>query len=590
MANLYPIQIVDIYPDNSFNAKAEKEKGTKGVIFKGGQGGYTYLPYNYVEQCESIGFPYGFYWVLDSRYAREYHIAEIKRTFSSKDFGQLGFWFDCEKPMWTMDDNGYYKTPYAGSALIEGVTNDFLDWCGQTGGLYTSPGFAKLVGWNTDKFKSSPAGLKLAKLPLWAAQYNNSITKPDLFGAWTEWMFWQYRAEPDYNYFNGDETKFNSTFKLSETGTSIPVINTDPAPIKTHEGIVLHTLKRFGTNVFVHAIDPKKAKVFVTPRGNFGTVKGAITKYNAQVGVNGGGWPQPNIPQRIANEVWVSDGEYINTTVLEYRGFINISKDGTPLIHETNKNISDLWNCWGFDRILVANGVFNTKISDRITKDARTGTGVTADGQLILLSAEGNDYYQRGLSFPEMASILIEFGSVWGGNNDGGSSSQCINTAISPNSLFAGSDGADANVINHVLVSSTPLGVVVEPDPIITPPKGETNKMKYKVILPVKARLTPSMYQVTSKTVNAGTEFNSDMRQIITERIPLVGGVRYNISWLQMPDAYWIPMSYKGVEYVSESTVVEPPVVVDPIGEIITRKLEIDTTTGKVRIDGGAWE
>jgi len=226
--------------------------------------------------------------------------------------------------------------------------------------------------------------------------------------------------------------------------------------------VTLHKIQRFGTTCYVHVIDPKKARIFVTPRGNFGTVKSAVVKYGAQGGVNGGGWA--NTSPFNANEVWYSDGNAVNIKVKDFRGYINVSKSGELLFHESNTGMTNLWNCWGFDRILVVNGAFNTKVSDRTTKDARTGTGVTADGKLILLSAEGNDYKLRGLSFPEMASVLIEFGAISGGNNDGGSSTQCINTVISKDSLFVGSDGKDANVMNHVLFFASPVGEVIPPE------------------------------------------------------------------------------------------------------------------------------
>jgi hypothetical protein len=183
-----------------------------------------------------------------------------------------------------------------------------------------------------------------------------------------------------------------------------------------------------------------------------------------------------------------------------------------------------------------------------------------------------------------MAKVLIEFGAVIGGNCDGGSSSQVINTAISGESLFIGSDGKDANVINHVLIYATPIGDI--PDVVVPEiPVGETF-MNYKVILGVKARKSPSMYETISKSVATGAEFVSEIKQTLTEKIPLVGGVNYSITWIQMPDGYWIPSEYKGVRYVQEVSIVVPP----PVDTIIKRILEIDTATGKIRIDGGAWQ
>lgn len=576
---------VAFYEANS-NGKIDfvkmKSNGIKFVIIRSGQNLWEDPKFsvNWYD-AKQAGIPRGSYWFYDSRISPQVQ-AKLWINTIGNDSGELPLFADYEES---------YKGNYQGG-------QNFKIFLEEVKRLIPNKEIIIYTAfWYWRDNVSVSLHEYFSQYGLWIANYG--VAKPSIPAPFKDWLFWQFSEDGigknygcdgglDMNYYNGTIEEFNLRFKIGNLDT-IPITNEKQEVIETHEGISFYEIERYGTRVFVHVVDPKKARIFVTPKGNFGTVKNAVIKYNAQVGLNGGGWPQPSIPQRIANEVWVSDGTYLNTTVLDYRGFINISKEGIPEIHENNKNTFGLWNCWGFDRILVSNGVFNSKISDRTVKDARTGTGITADGKIVFISAEGNDYFQKGLSFPEMAKVLIEFGSIEAGNNDGGSSSQCINTSISKDALFKGSDGSDANVLNHILVFAKPYDLDVEPEPII-PPIGETNKMKYKVVIPVKARLTPSMYQVISKTVNAGTEFNSDMRQIITERIPLVGGVTYDITWLQMPDAYWIPMVYKGVEYVSESTVVEPPVVVDPTGEIITRKLEINTATGEVSIDGGAWE
>lgn len=221
LSHLYPIQIVDIYSDNRWNATEEKAKGTRGVIFKGGQGGYFSLPRQYVADAIREGLPYGIYWIPDSRYDSGYHMRAIMAGFPDKNFGQLPWFWDCEKPRVTMTDADYWKTPFAGSGLIEAVIDKFTAWSGKPSGIYTAMGFAQLLGWDTLSFKTKSLYGKLAKMPLWAAQYNNFILEPTLFGPWKSWMLglmnrgrswslWQYRPDPDYNYFNGDEAAFQA--------------------------------------------------------------------------------------------------------------------------------------------------------------------------------------------------------------------------------------------------------------------------------------------------------------------------------------------------------------------------------------------
>ena len=205
---LYPIRMLDVYAGNEWNPAEEKAKGTRGVICKAGQGGFYSLPATFISDCEKNDLPWGLYWLIDSRYDSGYHMRAIKQSLADMNFGALGMWWDCEKPQISMPDRQYWKTPYAGNGLIESVTDKFSGWSGKPSGIYTSPGFAKLLGWNSVFFKGREFARKLAAMPLWVAQYNDSITHPDLFGLWTDWLWWQYMEGPDYNYFNGDEAKF----------------------------------------------------------------------------------------------------------------------------------------------------------------------------------------------------------------------------------------------------------------------------------------------------------------------------------------------------------------------------------------------
>jgi hypothetical protein len=231
----------------------------------------------------------------------------------------------------------------------------------------------------------------------------------------------------------------------------VPVPVPDPlSRVQTHDGIVCYRMRRFGAPCVVHVIDLKKVRVLVSP-GGFRTVGDAVALYGAQLGVNGGGWPNVQTTRR-SNELWASDGVVLQgPPALDQRPYINVTAAGVALVHETDRITEPLYNAWGFDRLLGMNGVFNTRIGDRTTKDARTGTGVTLDGQLVLLSCSGNDREQYGLTFPEMWEVLHEFGAHVAGNNDGGSSATVVNTAISGDSLITQGEAGQSRVINQVL-------------------------------------------------------------------------------------------------------------------------------------------
>ena len=272
----YPIQFVDIYSGNRWNAAEEKAKGTRGVIIKAGQGGWSSVPRQYVSDCHQVGLPFGFYWLIDSRYDSGYHMGAIKSTFPDKNFGALGMWWDCEKPRISMTDKEYWTTPYAGNGLIEAVTDKFLGWCGKTGGMYSNLGFAGLVGWNSILFKFKPLYKKLSYMPLWAAQYNNFIPSPTLFGPWKNWLIWQYRPEPDYNYFNGDEEKFQAFMAGNPIPEPPPVIPPLPPSPETGENIMKGTAITT-TNIKSMAGGSTPVKVMKPGDYVFGTLNEAKT-------------------------------------------------------------------------------------------------------------------------------------------------------------------------------------------------------------------------------------------------------------------------------------------------------------------------
>src|SRR5574342_36058 len=152
--HLYPIRMLDVYAGNVWDPAEEKAQGTRGVICKAGQGGFYSLPKTFISGCEDNDLAWGLYWLIDSRFDSGYHLRAIKQSFPAMNFGPLGWWWDCEKPKLSMTDRQYWKTPFAGHGLIESVTDKFLGWSGKPSGIYTSPGFAKLLGWNSVIFKS----------------------------------------------------------------------------------------------------------------------------------------------------------------------------------------------------------------------------------------------------------------------------------------------------------------------------------------------------------------------------------------------------------------------------------------------------
>lgn len=233
-----------------------------------------------------------------------------------------------------------------------------------------------------------------------------------------------------------------------------------PEPINTHIGITVYRITRFGAPVIVQIIDPKCVDVWVSGRADdFQTVAQTVAKNNATGGANGGGWNYSH-PELGTNEYWKSRGTLLDISVIDSsRPWMGFTTD-KRIIFGRGVPPSNTTDVVGFDRYLGENGVFNETYRYYKTKDARTFSGATADGKLILCACQGNDMTKNGvppygLTFLEEWEVLKEFGCITGGNNDGGSSSQILNKALGSGNLIAPSDGTDAYVINAIIFKAT---------------------------------------------------------------------------------------------------------------------------------------
>lgn len=499
--------------------------------------------------AKAAGLPRGSYWFYDSRvHPVDQAALWISVVQREGDMGELPLFADFEES---------YKGQYAGGSNFRLFLEEVKRLVPQKEiVIYT--GYYYWIDNVSDSLHEY-----FSQYALWIAAYGTDA--PMIPAPWTNWLFWQYtdkgagatygtEGNVDLNYFNGDQEAFNARFGITQTEPE----ESGDFHKQTHAGVVMHSISRFGANCVVHVIDPTVARVFVTG-GGYMPVGAALRKYGAQVGVNGGGWPDKQTVGHRTNEAWVSDGKILQATAIDNRGYIEVDKNGKSTIHERADSVQGKWNVWGFDRILGKNGVFNPLISDRTVKDARTGSGVTANGLLIILSAEGNDRYSIGLTFPEMWEVFKEFGAVIAGNNDGGSSSAVVNTAISPESLIMPSDGVQANVINHVLIFSQLS------DEVEIPPEETGDSMQYKIIRSARFRSIPS-------TTTSDTGASSVVDELFESSVTKVDSHNAGITMVQHPNGKWLPLTIANVIYTEAQGVVEPPPdeEEDPIVQIIS--------------------
>jgi exopolysaccharide biosynthesis protein len=122
----------------------------------------------------------------------------------------------------------------------------------------------------------------------------------------------------------------------------------------------------------------------------------------------------------------------------------------------------------------IQEGFDNSFIND---PNPRTAVGVTSDGKLLLITVDGRQAMSKGVTLPELATILLRYGAVNAINLDGGGSTTMAVDGLVVNSL-AGA-GYERPVANAVCVFNTPdfgtaSGNNLQPAPTtqISPPTG----------------------------------------------------------------------------------------------------------------------
>jgi hypothetical protein len=225
-----------------------------------------------------------------------------------------------------------------------------------------------------------------------------------------------------------------------------PVDNTPPFEVN-YPGVIYQKVRRFNSDCHILRIDPKGKRFHVTPYTSLKTVSRAARETRAQIVINGDGW---GIGGRFPNSIAASDGRIYQNRQMDYRPWVNILRDNQVVF--AWRNPANLYNTISGDRYLILNGRYNAAISN-VTPDPRTVFGVTREGKILLIVADGRTPENRGLTFFEISSLMLEFGVVTAINLDGGGSSamwikdRIVNIPINENI-----PGREREVANHLCV------------------------------------------------------------------------------------------------------------------------------------------
>ncbi len=563
-----------------------KSAGVKATIVRAGQNLWTDPSFRqFWFDAKKAGLWRGSYWFWDSRVSPQKQ-AELWIDLMQGDLGELPLFVDLEEHF-----NGQYKGTENIKLFMEElkrlapnkeqiIYTGYYWWIENVSTSYN------------DYFK---------QYDIWLADYDSEPSVPRPFSKWLIWQFDDKGSGEKYgckggavdlNYFNGNEEEFMARFKLEKLEDLPPETNEDKLiSVKDYyDGIKIYhkeaSLPQGKTKYHLVEIDPTKVEFFVSPQLTSRMyVPKFVDKYELALAINGDGF----VSTKIAGYA-ISEGKPYGKKAIEET--LYISKDNKITLNTGNK---ETWNAISFPNRLVYDGEISKINKTRDDIRGRSAIGFTKDQKKIyLIAVDGKDYWSKeGMNFWEVAERLQALGCDFAGMFDGGGSTtlsvkyggkaEVLGVPCGEDDVF-GYKYPMRRVANVFGIRVKTAEIISEPDEEVKPidevketivlEEGDYKLMKkYKILEPVKARKTPSMYQVVSKNVTAGTEFESDMEQVISERIPLVGGTVYNINWVKLPDGYWIPSEYKGINYVKEVSVVEviteSPKFPDEVGIIL---------------------
>ncbi len=163
------------------------------------------------------------------------------------------------------------------------------------------------------------------------------------------------------------------------------------------------------------------------------TTRTFVTQVGAQLGINANffAWAGSG-PQYDVLGLSVSNGDAYSPFDPGFVDALNISADNVATIIRAigtsgtaHQPATSLYNAVGGNTRLVTGGV-NVANSDPAVHP-RTAAGVTADGKLLLFTVDGRNIpHSNGLTYAEMADVLIRWGAQNAINLDGGGSTTLV--------------------------------------------------------------------------------------------------------------------------------------------------------------------
>lgn len=223
---------------------------------------------------------------------------------------------------------------------------------------------------------------------------------------------------------------------------------------QTHEGVLYEKDRAFGTDYHVHILDTETVRMKIVH--GFNAVPTATHAHGAQLGFNNVGWGSHKKGPGVPNDLLWIGGKAVQHDPIHFRRFysVNVLQSGEV---KFDTLLRKPYNVIGFDRIIGKAGDFNKLVTD-VSRAPRTVYAKDMSGRLVILTCEGRQVNQLGLTFKECWEILRDGYVVTdAGNADGGGSTCAMNTALSDDSLIEYYKEGRRRVVAQTLFYATPV-------------------------------------------------------------------------------------------------------------------------------------
>lgn len=295
------------------------------------------------------------------------------------------------------------------------------------------------------------------RIPVWTAGYP---ANPDLYDSvpsfyvpdpakWGPVWAWQYTDKGKVVGIVGDvDLNWMSPALIAWLGGQPS--ETEDAISYPFPGVKRIVGRRNGSTFYLNVIDPRKTTFTVAhASGSLRRPSDVAKQAGASMAWNGDDWNKagafPFKPLRLA----VSDG-IVYVWRYEYNPSLGFREDGTAAIY--HEGISGFNVTSGY-RYIVQNGFPSAYLDGNEVQytemHPRSAKGMDANGNVMIVTVDGRQANERGMTLKELALLLIEFGCKTAFDSDSGGSSVDVMKGIVQNKP---SDGSERSVVQFIFM------------------------------------------------------------------------------------------------------------------------------------------